>query len=163
MNNMEEILWNYIDGNCTPEEQKAVSKLIAMDEAYRLQYHELLKLNNEFAAMELDEPPMAFTYNVIEAIRTEEARKPLKAAINKRIILGITIFFVLTISILLVYTLTNIRLSGGHVEIPISLKMPNIGSYITKPLVQSFLFFDLVLGLYLADTYLRKKRLQRQA
>ena len=160
MNNMEEILWNYIDGNCTPEEQKAVSKLIAQDEAYRLKYHELLKLNNEFAAMELDEPPMAFTYNVIEAIRTEEAQKPLKAAINKRIILGITIFFMLTISILLVYTLANIRLSGS-LEIPVSLKMPNISSYITKPLVQSFLFFDLVLGLYLTDTYLRKKRQQK--
>ena len=29
MNNIEEKLWSYIDGNCTPDEQKAISALIA--------------------------------------------------------------------------------------------------------------------------------------
>jgi len=86
MNTMEEILWNYIDGNCTADEQKIITSLIDRDEAYRAKYRELLSLNKEFSAIELDEPPMAFTYNVMEAIRTEHAQKPLKAAINKRII-----------------------------------------------------------------------------
>jgi len=104
MNNIEEILWNYIDGNCTADEQKAISDLIAGDEAYRIKYNELLNLNKAFAGMELDEPPMAFTYNVMETIRTEYAQKPLKAAINKRIIRGISIFFVLTIVCLSVFT-----------------------------------------------------------
>jgi len=164
MNNIEEILWNYIDGNCTADEQKAISDLIAGDEAYRIKYNELLNLNKAFAGMELDEPPMAFTYNVMETIRTEYAQKPLKAAINKRIIRGISIFFVLTIVCLSVFTLANISLPAGSVPIsvPSGLKMPDIGRYITKPVIEGFLFFDLVLSLYLFDTYLRRKNLSKQ-
>jgi hypothetical protein len=164
MNNIEETLWDYIDGNCTPAEQQAISTLIAQDEVYRFKYNELLKLNKEFTAIELDEPPMAFTYNVMEAIRTEHAKQPLKAAINKRIIIGITIFFAITITGLLIFTLANINFSalGGTVSLPTALKMPDISQYISKPIVEGFLFFDLVLALYLFDTYLRKNKLQKQ-
>lgn len=164
MNNIEETLWNYIDGACTPDEQKAISTLILRDEEYRLKYQELLKLNQEFSAMELDEPPMAFTYNVMETIRAEHAQQPLKAAVNKKIILGITIFFVLTILILLAATLSNIHLSAVSIPIntQIGFKVPNIGNYITKPVIECFLFFDLILALYLFDTYLRRKNLQKQ-
>ncbi|MDB5130998.1 MAG: hypothetical protein JWR02_747, partial [Mucilaginibacter sp.] len=89
MNNIEEKLWEYIDDRCTPDERAAISALIAGDEPVRFKYNQLLSLNQEFSAMELDEPPMAFTYNVMEGIRTGEAQKPLKAAINKHIIMGI--------------------------------------------------------------------------
>ena len=164
MNNIEETLWNYIDGNCSADEQKAISTLIARDEVYRLKYHDLLKLNKEFSAIELEEPSMAFTYNVIEAIRTEHAQKPLKAAINKRIIMGISIFFVLTIACLLVFTLANIRLPAESIPVNATagLKIPDIGKYITKPIMEGFMFFDVLLALYLFDTFLRKKNLQKQ-
>ena len=164
MNKMEELLWSYIDGNCTAEEQKTISTLIAQDEAYRLKYQELLTLNKEFAAIELDEPPMAFTYNVIEAIRTENAQTPLKATINKRIIMGITLFFVLILACLLVFTLANINWSVGaiSVNIPAGLKIPNPSSFISKPVIEGFLFFDVVLGLFLFDSYLRNKKLSKQ-
>jgi anti-sigma factor RsiW len=66
MNSIEEQLWNYIDGTCTPGEQQAISMLIETDENYRRQYEELLALNAEFANIELEEPPMAFTYRVME-------------------------------------------------------------------------------------------------
>ncbi|MFI5139522.1 MAG: anti-sigma factor family protein [Sphingobacteriales bacterium] len=157
MNTIEETLWNYIDGNCSPEEQKAIHALIAGDEAYRIKYQELLKLNTEFSAMELEEPSMAFTYNVMEAIRTEQAQQPLKAAINKRIIMGIAIFFMLTIVILLGFVLSNIRLPSVNIAIPAGLKMPEMKTYFTKPVIEGFLFFDVVLALYLFDTFLRRK------
>src|SRR5271156_1008235 len=113
MNSIEEKIWNYIDGSCTPEEQKAIGLLIEQDEVYRRKYDELVQLNTEFAAIELDEPPMAFTYNVMETIRTEHAQQPLKAAINKRIIKGIGLFFIITISVILIFTLANIHWSAG--------------------------------------------------
>jgi hypothetical protein len=160
MSSIEEILWNYIDGNCTTEEQKAISTLIAQDEAYRLKYQELLALNAEFATIELDEPPMAFTYNVLEAIRTEHAQQPLKAAINKKIILGITIFFVTTITALLVYTLSTMSwpVTTGPIQVPAGLKMPDVSHLISKPVIQGFLFFDAILAMFLFDTYLRRRR-----
>ncbi len=164
MNTIEETLWNYIDGNCTADEQKAISALIAQDEIYRLKYNELLKLNNEFSAMELDEPSMAFTYNVIEAIRAEHAQIPLKATINKRIIIGIAIFFVFTLVVLLVFMLANIQLPAATVPANVisSLKIPDFGKYITKPVIEGFVFFDVLLALFLFDTFLRRKNFQRQ-
>jgi hypothetical protein len=164
MNTIEETLWNYIDGNCTADEQKAISTHIARDEVYRIKYNELLKLNKEYSAIELEEPSMAFTYNVIEAIRTEHAQKPLKAAINKRVIMGISIFFFLTIACLLVFTLANIRFPAGSIPVNVTsgLKIPDIGKYITKPIIEGFVFFDVLLALFLFDTFLRKKNLQRQ-
>jgi len=164
MNNIEEILWNYIDGNCKPDEQKAITELIAKDEAYRIKYQELLSLNKEFMAMEIDEPPMAFTYNVMEAIRAEHAQQPLKAAINNRIIMGIAAFFVLTIVTLLVYALAHVNLAAGSQTVaPVSnLKIPELKSFLSKPVMQVFFFFDVVLALYLFDTYLRRKKVQKE-
>src|SRR5476649_2374263 len=132
MNNIEETLWNNIDGACTPDEQKAISALIARDEDYRLKYLELLKLNKEFSAIELDEPPMAFTYNVMETIRAEHAQQPLKAAIDKRIIRGISIFFGFTISVLLIVVLSSIHWSVlGGAPLDFKFTMPNIAQYFT--------------------------------
>jgi hypothetical protein len=170
MNNIEETLWNYIDGNCPADEQKAISLLIASDEAYRLKYQELLSLNQQFAAMELDEPSMAFTYNIMETIRTENAQAPLKAAINKRIIAGIAAFFVFTIAILVIYTMANVNWSIGNIslninpsalKVPAGLKLPEVKSYLSGPVIHAFLFFDVVLGLFLFDTYLRKRNFSK--
>jgi len=163
MNSIEEQLWNYIDGTCTANEQSAINQLIASDEAVRLKYHELLALNMEFATMELEEPPMAFTYNVIEAIRTEQAQAPLKAAINKRIIMGIAIFFVLTLTGFLVFAFTKMDFASlGSVnlgvKVPSNFKMPEVGTQFSKPLVEGFMFLDVVLGLFLFDAYLRRKK-----
>jgi hypothetical protein len=168
MNAIEEKLWNYIDGTCTPAEQDAITRLIEQDEVYAQKYQELLILNQEFATVELDEPPMAFTYNVMEAIRTENAMQPLKAAIDKRIILGISIFFVVTILILLVFSFAHINISGIHVsasdiKMPASVKLPNANSLFNGPFLKWFLIFDVVLALFLTDAYLRRKRIAKQA
>lgn len=164
MNNMEEKLWEYIDGRCTPDEQESLSALIAGDEAVRLKYNQLLSFSRELAAMEIDEPPMAFTYNVMEAIRAEEAQKPLKASINKRIIMSISAFFVLTIFALLVYTAAGIQWSSVNIasQIPSVSKLPEADNFITRPVIMGFMFFDVILGLFLADTYLRRKKSTKQ-
>ena len=167
MNNIEEQLWNYIDGTCTADEQNTIGKLIAGDEVVRLKYQELLALNKEFAAMDLDEPSMAFTYNVIEAIRTEQAQVPLKATINKRIIMGIALFFVITLTGFIIFAFTKMDFasigSAGIVpKVPVNIHMPEVSTHFSKPLVEGFMFFDVVLGLFLFDAWLRRKK-QAQA
>lgn len=164
MNNMEEKLWAYIDGTCSAEEQQAISELIHTDVLVRAKYEQLLQLNAEFSAMELDEPPMAFTYNVMEVIRNENASVPLKAAINKKIIRGIGLFFVLTLTAAIIFMLANVKFSGGQaVSLSQYVKIPAINTGQAKILVQAFVFFDVVLGLYLFDAYLRRKRHQKPA
>jgi hypothetical protein len=168
MNSIEEKLWNYIDGSCTEEEQKAIKLLIAEDEAYRSKYAELLQLNNAFEAIELDEPSMAFTYNVMEIIRAENAQNPLKATIDKRIIWGIAAFFIITVSALVIYALSSINLHANtgielpRIELPKQLTQIHITSYFTGPVIKGFLFFDVVMGLFLLDTYLRRKAAIKQ-
>jgi len=166
MNSIEEKLWNYIDGTCSPAEEQAIRNLIAADEVYQRKYQEILALQKELETMELDVPPMAFTYNVMEAIRTEEAQKPLKATIDGRIIKGIAAFFLITIAALVVIALYSSNWSAGsysgiklanHVSADISL----VTGY-TGPAFKAFLFFDVVLALFLFDSYLRKKPVIRQ-
>ena len=164
MNTVEEKLWNYIDGTCSEEEQKAIGILIAQDETYKRKYEELLALNQEFSKMELDEPSMAFTYNVMENIRTQNASVPLKAAINKKIILGISIFFIVTLLASLAFMFANVKVSGGlTVSLPNYVKMPAIDAGKARLMVQCFVFFDVMLGLYLFDAFLRRKRRERSA
>jgi len=163
MNTVEEKLWNYIDGTCAAGEQEAIRLLIEQDEVYRRKYDELLALNQEFAAMELEEPPMAFTYNVMESIRNENALQPLKARFDKRIIRGIGLFFVISISAMLIFALSSIHWSAaaGSGSAPVKFTLSNFNHYLTGPAMQTFLFFDVVLALYLGDAYLRKKRMAK--
>ena len=159
MNTAEEKLWNFIDGTCTPAEREAIELQIAQDAAFAAKYHELFALNSEFAMMELDEPPMAFTYNVMESIRKEHAAVPLKASINNNIIRGIGLFFVLMISAMLIFAISQMRFSGGTSNsMAIKFSLPNFSSLFSGPVMQVFWFLDIVLGLYLFDNYLRKKR-----
>ena len=157
MRNIEEKLWDYIDGICTADEKKAISLLIETDKAYKDKYDELLQLNNEFVNMELDEPSMPFAYNVMEAIRAEQAEKPLKTTINSYIIKGITAFFILSITGLFFATFSTIDWSAST-ETANSLQFPNIDSLLNGKVLTIFLFFDTVIGLLFLDTYLRKRR-----
>jgi hypothetical protein len=42
------------------------------------------------------------------------------------------------------------------------LKVTHISSYFTGPVVKGFLFFDVVMGLFLLDSYLRRKSITRE-
>lgn len=157
MNTIEGRLWNYIDGNCTLHEQQAIEQLIAHDEVYRKKYNELLQFNSDLAMTEIDEPPMAFVYNVMEAIRAENATKPLKAKIDGRIIWGIAAFFIITVTSLLVYTFSTVNWSAANnVQLPVKVETEKLSEIFSGPVGKGFLFFDVVMGLFLLDYYLRR-------
>jgi anti-sigma factor RsiW len=166
MNNIEEQLWNYLDGLGSAQEREVISHLIATDKIYQQKYEEILSFNQELDNIELDAPPMAFTYNVMEAIRTQEASKPLKAAIDTRIIKGIALFFIITIIALLGVALANVNwsssVSTSGVQVPSGMQLPSIKNYFGGPALKGFLFFDVVLALFLFDGYLRKRQIQQQ-
>jgi len=163
MNSMEEKLWDYIDGSCTAEEHKAITLLIEHDEVYRKKYNEFLKMDKDFNLMELDDPSMTFTYKVMETIRAEHAQQPLKAVIDKRIILGISAFFIITIAALLIYVLGNVNWSAGSsIKIPEQLNADHIKIFITGTVIKGFLFFDVILGLFLLDNFLRRQNVAKQ-
>lgn len=161
MKNIEEELWNYLDGLGSEQERERISQLIATDKAYQQQYEELLSFNKELESMELDVPPMAFTYNVMETIRTEEASKPLKAAIDNRIIKGITLFFIVSILALVGMALATTNwnsVTAGGLKMPADLHLPSLKNIFNNTALKGFVFFDTVLALYLFDGYLRRRK-----
>ncbi|RFZ92182.1 hypothetical protein D0C36_12120 [Mucilaginibacter conchicola] len=163
MNTIEEKLWNYIDGTCPPEEQLAIEQLIATDDVYRKKYDELLRLNSELDMAEMDEPSMGFTYNVMQAIRAEHSLQPLKSRIDGRVIWGIAAFFIITISALLVYAFSTVNWSAGNtVNIPVKVDATKLTGIFSGPVGKGFLFFDVVMGLFLLDHYLRRLNLTKQ-
>jgi len=165
MSDIEEKLWEYIDGTCTPAGREAVEKLIAGNESYRRKYEELLAFNREISTgMELDEPPMAFTYNVMDAIRTEYAtQKPLKTQINKSLVGLISGFFMLTLIITLIMVLVNFNWSASSIAGPHPTNLPDFKKLLGAGVIKAFLFFDTVLLLFLLDRSLHFRKFQGQA
>ncbi|MDB5136137.1 MAG: hypothetical protein JWP37_2740, partial [Mucilaginibacter sp.] len=42
-----------------------------------------------------------------------------------------------------------------------SLKLPDMKNYFSGPVIKGFLFFDVILGLFLLDAYLRKRNVSK--
>lgn len=160
--NMEEKLWDYIDGFCTEEEQKAIRLLIETDENYQHKYLELKALQENLALLEIEEPAMNFTFNVMESVKQEKILKPLKTTVDQRIIFGIAAFFVGCIVLLLGYVFLNINWHAStQIKMP-EIKLPAVSSYFSTVMLKGFLFFDLILGLFFADHYFRKLFIEKK-
>lgn len=156
MNQMEEQLWNYIDGFCTKEGQKAIELLIETDLDYHSKYLELMAFQKNMQAVNLEEPAMGFTFKVMENIRAEQVRKPLKTSIDRRIVLGIAAFFICSIVLLLGYIFINMDWSQPTAAIKLpEIKLPAITNYLNPVVLKGFLFCDLVLALFFLDRYFR--------
>jgi hypothetical protein len=67
--NIEERLWNYIDGTCSLNEKLTVKKLIANEERWNRKYHELTGVHQLISgSLELEEPSPGFLQKANEKI-----------------------------------------------------------------------------------------------
>ncbi|MFC3561274.1 anti-sigma factor family protein [Pedobacter jamesrossensis] len=160
MNTIEQQLWDYIDGNLNEIQRKNIEEKIKTDAAVKLQYEELLNLNAAFSEMEIDEPSMSFTRNVMESVALEPAPISLKTKVDTRIIFSIGSFFVLSILALLGYIFYNSTFTmpdfGKYFTSNFSLD-----KYITPTAMYVFIGFDIIIGLIFMDYFLRRKLNQR--
>jgi anti-sigma factor RsiW len=75
---MDERLWDFIDGLSSPPERSAVEDLIATHGEWQTKYRELLEVHQAMAASELEIPSLRFTKNVMDEIaRYQVARRLL--------------------------------------------------------------------------------------
>ena len=156
MNTIEQQLWDYIDGNLDAAEAKSIEEKINTNAEIKLQYEELLSLNIAFGKIELDEPSMSFTRNVMESVSLAPAPVALKTKVNTRIIYGIGGFFILSLVTLLGYALFNIDFTTTDFDLKLNADF-NWEKYISPTVLYSFLFADLVIGLIFIDYLLRKQ------
>src|SRR6478672_13555670 len=94
---MELRLWEYIDGLSTTEEKSVVETLIRENAEWRALYQELLQTHQSLAVIDLEEPSMRFTKNVMEEIAKYQIAPATKTYINNRIIWGIGAFLVVLV------------------------------------------------------------------
>lgn len=168
---IEERLWDYIDGLATSEEKSAIEQLIDSNIEWRNKYHELLDVHQLMSnSLELDEPSMRFTQNVMEDIAKYQIAPAAKSYINKRLIWGIMGFFMLTIVGFLIYAFGSVNWSSGGsggTTLPFNIDANRINSFDFSKLFNStytsvFVMVNAVVGLVLLDMYLGKKKKQLQ-
>lgn len=156
MNTIEQQLWDYIDGNLDETQAKAIEQRIESNVEIKAQYEEFLNLNLAFDQLELDEPSMSFTRNVMESVALEPAPVALKTKVNSVIVYSIGGFFLLSLSAILGFVLYQADISFKNFGFGTTFNF-NIDQYFTPTLLYAFLFADLVIGLVFLDYFLRKK------
>jgi hypothetical protein len=163
MNIVEQHIWDYLDGTCSMQETKNIEKLLTIDPVYRQVYAELKTLQDELAALDLDEPSMSFTRKVMDEVATVPVPGSVKALVDKKIIYGIAALFLVSILILLLMVFSQLDWSRPVAVALPQYKMPqiNFSSYINPSYLRIFLLADFILGLYILDSVMRKRLLSK--
>lgn len=163
MISIEEEIWDYIDGNSTAEQRLVVEAKMAADPVYRSLYQELLDINMEMAGMDLEEPSMSFTRNVMEQVKLEIAPVSLKTKVDKRIIYSISAFFICAMLGIIAYAVATSDFNFEGFKAGSFLPAMNLefNKMISPTFIKGFLFVDLFLALAYLDHFLRRKRAQQ--
>ena len=156
---MEERLWNYIDGSSAGAERSAIEQLLQSNAEWKTKYHELLEVNQLLQSAELEHPSMRFTRNVMEEITKYHIAPATKTYINKRIVWGIGIFFITLLVGFLVYGFGQIDWSvKGNSSVSDYLSKIDYSKFFNNTYMNVFMMINVVLGLFLLDRYLANKR-----
>lgn len=115
---------------------------------------ELTRLLND---MELEQPSMSFTRNVMEQVKLERAPISLKTRVDNRIIYGIAAIFVAFIVGVFVYAIANTSVTYKLPEVKIDLSGA-VDKTLTPGFLAVFLFIDVIIALIYFDSILRRKR-----
>ena len=161
MNIIEQRIWDYLDGTCNEQERKKIEHLLATDCAYQRTYSDLENLHQDLAKIELDEPSMSFTRNVMGQIASTPVPGSVKSLVDKRIIYGIAAFFLISIVALLAMVFKQIDWVQPVSDALPEYRFPEVdySFYLNSTYLRLFFFADIILGLYLLDGLLRKKML----
>jgi hypothetical protein len=166
--NIELLIWDYIDGNLNEEERNAVDYQIKNDTHWGNVYTEFMSLNSQLSATnELTDPPLRFTKNVMEQIVSEQIVHTKKVYINPYIIKGIAAIFISTITIPIIYLLYNTNWSHAsdvsyfdnlkYVDLP---KL-NVDSIFSSSVLNIIICVNVILLLALLDTFLFRKNIHQ--
>lgn len=163
---MEERLWDFIDGLSTPDEQVSIRQLISDDPAWQHRYNELLNVNKAMQLHELDAPSLRFTKNVMEQIARYQVAPATKNYINKNVIRGITAFFLVMLVGIILYFLGQIHWTATSTDLlvpqySLDASKLNWGKALNGTSVNIFILVNVILGLILLDKYLQARKKAR--
>ena len=152
-------LWEYIDGSCNIIDHQRISILIEQDAVWKEKYAELLAFNADISkSLELEQPAMRFTQNVMDAVASQHIAPATKKYINIAIIRGIAAFFIIMLATVFGYALATSHSSGTSILPKLNLDNLNLNRYINSSTMMLFVAVNIVVGLVFLDTMLRRKR-----
>ena len=165
--NMEERLWEYIDGLGSHEEKSIVEKLVDTNQQWKEKYHELLELHRLVQSSALEEPSLRFTKNVMEEIAKYQIAPDTKTYINNRVVWGIGTFLVVMVVGFLIYGFGQMDLTGGgssNLNV-VDFSKIDYSKFFNNTYVNIFMMINVLLGLVLLDRYLdsKRKKFQQEA
>lgn len=106
---MEIMLWDYIDGDCTGTEKLAIQELIATDRTWQGRYEQLVRLHEELLQhTETEQPSMRFARNVMESIAASAIARPAKTYVNKWVVRSIAAFFIIALTVLVITSIGSL-------------------------------------------------------
>ncbi|MBL0306833.1 MAG: hypothetical protein IPQ25_12620 [Chitinophagaceae bacterium] len=159
--NIEERLWEFIDGHSSVEEKTVIERLLQTDAEWKAKYSELLEVNEMLQSSELEAPSMRFTKNVMEEIAKMHIAPATKSYINKRIIWGIGLFFMTMLVAILIYGFSQMDWNTGESSaITDKLSKIDYTKFFNNTWVNAFMMINVLLGLVLLDNYFSNKRKQ---
>ena len=169
MDNLEEIeirLWEYIDGLAEGEQRSAIEKLVQENAEWKAKYHELLEIHRSIGLIELEQPSMRFTRNVMEEIAKHQIAPAARNYINNKIVWGIGGFFIFMLVGFLIYGIGQINWSAAsdsNSTLGIDLGKVDYSRMFSNSFVNVFMMLNVVLALVLLDRYLanRNKKLKQ--
>jgi hypothetical protein len=159
MKNLEEQIWDFIDGNLSESESQKIQHLINSDQEVERMYKNFLSFNVFTTNMDLEEPSMSFTRNVMDDVATIPAPVLLKTKVDNRVIYGIAAFF--GIALIAVFVFAIYKSSGEKSSLQFDFSI-NTDFFENKILLSTFLAADLIIAMLFIDGVVRKRLNQRE-
>jgi hypothetical protein len=160
---MEQFIWEYIDGQCGPDQKAIVLRHLAENPAWQDKYNELKAIHELLRKEELEMPSLRFTKNVMEEIAQYQVAPATRNYINKNVIRGITGFFLIMISGLFIYFVGQIHWdthsTGKLIAIySMDANKLNWSKILNNAYVNIFVGINVILGLILVDKFMQGKK-----
>ena len=158
---MEGRLWEFIDGMADASQGSVIEQLINENALWRAKYHELLELHQSINLVELEQPSLRFTKNVMEEISKLHICPAAKTYINSKVIFGISAFFVTVIIGFLGYAISQVNWSTGensNSAFGFDLTSVDYSAIFSNNFVNAFLMLNVLLALMLFDRYLSNNK-----
>jgi len=159
---MEALLWEYIDGFVEPAQQRLIEQLVAEHVAWKQAYTELLEMHRSLQASELEQPSMRFTKNVMEQIAQLHIAPAAKEYINKKVVWSLAAFFVSVVLGFLIYGFSQVQWktsSWGNLP-TIDFGRVDYSPMFNNAFVNYFMMLNVILALFLLDRFLTMKKKQ---
>jgi hypothetical protein len=160
---MEKLIWEYIDGHVSPSDKERITRHLAEDVDWQIKYKELKRIHVLLQKEELEMPSLRFTKNVMEEIAQFQVAPATKNYINKNVIRGITAFFLIMIGGLFIYFIgqmhwvdnpTGSLLPAYHID----ANKLNWGKLLNNTYVNIFIGINVILGLILIDKFMQGRK-----